>query len=160
MRLRDSAMSLLLAGVILAVPVGMTFAAQQSPADAIKARQQHMKDLGGANKAINDQLKADAPDMAAIKEAAAKGAAAAKEVGSLFPKGSGTEAGVETAAKPEIWAQPADFKAAADKLVAEENKMVQVAATGDKAAIADQIKAVGGACGDCHKVFRVPPKRN
>jgi cytochrome c556 len=67
---------------------------------------------------------------------------------------------VKTAAKPEIWTQPADFKAASDKLIAEAGTLVEVAASGDAAAIGGQLRATGKACGACHKQFRVPDEEH
>ena len=38
--------------------------------------------------------------------------------------------------------------------IAQADKLVAVAGTGNAAAIGAQFKAVGGACGSCHKQFR------
>jgi cytochrome c556 len=135
---------------------GFVAAQDQSPAAVIKARQAHLKEMGGAMKAIGDQLKSGAVDNAAVTTAAGKIDLLAKDLPSWFPAGTGPEAGVKTAAKPEIWAKPADFKAAADRLADEADKLVAVAAMGDAAAIGGQLQATGKACGSCHKQFRVP----
>ena len=108
-------------------------------------------------KAIVDQVKGGTLDRAVMNEAAKKIAAYAKELPSWFPKGTGEEAGVKTAAKAEIWSQPDDFKAATEKLPPEADKLVEIVATGDAAAIGGQLQATGKACGGCHKPFRVPP---
>jgi cytochrome c556 len=155
MRSKGLIFSLALAG--LASTAGYAVAQQQSPADIIKARQEHLKDLGGQMKAIGDQLKTGMPDKAIVTAAAQKIAAYAKELPSWFPAGTGPESGVKTAAKPEIWSEAADFKAAADKLPPEADKLVEVAASGDPAVIGGQLQATGKACGGCHKPFRVPP---
>jgi cytochrome c556 len=135
---------------------GFVAAQDQSPAAIIKARQAHLKELGGAMKAIGDQLKSGAVDNAAVTTAAGKIDLLAKDLPNWFPAGTGPEAGVKTAAKPEIWANPADFKAAADRLADEAEQLVAVAAMGDAAAIGGQFQATGKACGNCHKQFRVP----
>jgi cytochrome c556 len=159
MRFKSWTIGVLLAATVLATS-GIVAAADPSPADEIiKTRQDNFKAMGGAAKAIGDQLKTGAPDKAIVTENAKKIAMLSKEVPSWFPKGSGPESGVETQAKPEIWTQPADFAAAAAKLPVEADKLVQVAATGDAAAIGDQLKATGATCGGCHKAFRVPPKQ-
>jgi cytochrome c556 len=132
-------------------------AAADSPADVIKMRQDNLKALGGAMKAMGDQLKSGMPDMAVMAENAKKADALAKQLPTWFPKGTGEEAGVKTAAKPEIWTMPDDFKAKADALEPETAKLVQVVATGDAAAIGAQMQATGKTCGACHKVYRVPP---
>ena len=70
----------------------------------------------------------------------------------LFPPGS--DKGDHTKALPAIWSDPAGFKAAADHLIAEANKLAMLAKADDAGAIPAQVKAVGEACGACHKKFR------
>lgn len=128
-------------------------------AKAVVARHQNFKQLGGAFKAIADELKKDAPDKAAIGANAKKMNALAAQEASWFPKGTGPEAGVKTGAKPEIWSDPKGFAAAVQKLEGETAKLQQVSASGDVAAIKAQVQATGGACKGCHDKFRVPEKR-
>jgi cytochrome c556 len=142
-------------GAILIASAGLAQAEDQAPADIIKARQQHLKDLGGALKAIGDQLKSGAPDKAVTVPAAQKAAELAKDLPNWFPAGTGPEAGVKTRAKPEIWTKPADFKMVADKLSPETDKLAAVVASGDVAAIGAQLQATGKACHACHEDFRV-----
>lgn len=125
---------------------------------AIAARHQGFKQLGGAFKAIFDQVKSSSPDKAVILANAQKANSVAGQVGTWFPKGSGPEAGVKTSAKPQIWSDPQGFAAAVQKLQAETGKLQQVAAAGDMAAIKAQVQATGGACKNCHDKFRVPDK--
>jgi len=125
-------------------------------AHAAAARHQNFKQLGGAFKAINDELKKDAPDKAVVVANAAKMHTLASQLPSWFPKGSGAESQVKTAAKPEIWSDPAGFAAAAQRLQAETGKLQQFAAAGDLAAVKAQVPATGGACKNCHDKFRVP----
>jgi cytochrome c556 len=139
----------LLAGAALAADAG---------ADAVKARQQNFKQLGGAFKVIFDELKKPDPDKAAIAAAATKMNTLASQEQTWFPKGSGPEAGVKTGAKPEIWSDSAGFAAAVQKLQGETAKLQQVAAGGDIDAIKAQAGATGGACKNCHDKFRVPDK--
>lgn len=131
-------------------------AQQKAPADIIKARQDLMKALGADFKIINDQLKTESPDKAAISTAIKRIADNSKGVADRFPAGTGKEAGVKTRALPEIWTQMADFKTAADALATASAKFVPVAAGGDIEAIKGEAKALGGACGGCHRKFRVP----
>jgi len=148
----------MVSGVVLGGVMAISAAAMgadPSPADIIKARQGHYKQMGAAMKAIGDQLKSGTPDRAVVIENAKKIAAFAPQIPKWFPKGTGGEAGVKTAAKQEIWAQPEDFAAAAAKLPPEADKLVAVTATGDAASIGDQQKALVGACAGCHKLFRV-----
>jgi cytochrome c556 len=157
MRFKGRTIAVLVAGAALVVSGGHLVAADPTPAEIIKARQDHFKDMGRSMKAIVDQLKSGSIDKTVVTDAAKKIAAYSKQVPSWFPKGSGPESGVKTLAKPEIWSKPADFQAAADKLPPEADKLVEVAATGDAAMIGAQLKATGMTCGGCHKPFRVPP---
>jgi cytochrome c556 len=157
MRFKVRTIAILAAGAALTMSGGYLAAADPSPAEIIKARQEHFKDLGASMKAIVDQVKSGAVDKTVATDAAKKVAAYSRQIPTWFPKGTGEEAGVKTLAKPEIWSQPADFQAAADKLPPEADKLVEAAATGDAATIGAQLQATGKTCGGCHKPFRVPP---
>jgi cytochrome c556 len=125
---------------------------------AAAARHQNFKQLGGAFKALVDQVKTDAPDKAVISANADKMNALAAQAPAWFPKDSGVESGVKTDAKPEIWSDPQGFAAAVAKLQAATVKLQQVSAAGDMAAIRAQVQATGGACKNCHDKYRVPEK--
>jgi cytochrome c556 len=157
MRLKFATIAIMTAGAALAVSGGYLNAADPAPADIIKARQEHLKDLGASMKAIGDQVKGGTLDRTVMTDAAKKIVAYSKELPTWFPKGTGEEAGVKTAAKAEIWTQPDDFKAATEKLPPEADKLLEVVAAGDAATIGAQLQATGKACGGCHKQFRVPP---
>ena len=156
MRFGSRTIGVLLTGARLAVSGGYV-AADESPTDTIKARQEKLKDLGKQAKALVGQLKAGALDKAAAPDEAKKIAEYAHALPTWFPKGTGPDSGVKTLAKAEIWAQPDDFKAAADKFQTEADKLVEVVATGDIAAVGAQFQATGKACQGCHKPFRTPP---
>ncbi len=76
----------------------------------------------------------------------------------LFPAGTGPDE-ITTRAKPEIWQDWTKFESLAKKLQQETAKLVKIANGGDKKAVAAQFKAVGKACGGCHKSFRAKKKR-
>lgn len=158
MRFKVRTIAILVAGAALIVSGGHLSAADPSPAEVIKARQEKLKDLGEQMKAIGGQAKSGTLDRKVMADAAAKAVAYAKELPTWFPKGTGPEAGVKTAAKPEIWSQPDDFKAAAEKLPPEVDMLAEVVANGDKGAIFTQLQATGKACQGCHKQFRVKDK--
>jgi cytochrome c556 len=158
MRFKVRTIAILAAGAALAISGGYLAAADPSPAEIIKARQEKLKDLGEQMKTIGGQAKSGTLDRAIMGEAAKKAAAYAKDLPNWFPKGTGPEAGVKTAAKPEIWAQPADFQAAAEKLPPEAEKLVEVVANGDTPTIFAQLQATGKTCQGCHKQFRVKDK--
>ena len=65
----------------------------------------------------------------------------------------GTDMG-NTKAKPEIWENMDDFKAKAEKMQAETAKLLQVAQTGDAAALKAQVGETGKACKACHDNYR------
>lgn len=76
---------------------------------------------------------------------------------SMVPRnffGEGTDKG-ETRAKPEIWTHRADFDSKMDKMVTEGAKLPAIARSGDEAALRQQAKVVGEACGACHDDYRV-----
>ena len=148
-------------GVLLAVTAvvasGGYVAAGESPSDIIAMRHDRLKDLGVQAKAIGAQMKSGTLDRSIMTEAAKKIAATARELPTWFPKGTGPDSGVKTLAKPEIWAQPDDFKTVAEAFPPEADKLVEVVASGDAAAIGAQLRATGKACHDCHKTFRTDP---
>ena len=71
---------------------------------------------------------------------------------SMFPKG--TEQGNNTKALPAVWSDTAGFQKIANQLVDAAGKMAQDAKAGDADGVAAQIKAVGAACGACHRTYR------
>ncbi len=114
-----------------------------------------------------DGFKAHADNIKAVKAAVESGNAAdavapaekmvafAKQIDGLFPAGSGSG---ETRAKPEIWSDWAKFQEVSAAHVAETEKLVAVAKSGDASALGAQLKATGASCGACHKPFRLPKK--
>jgi cytochrome c556 len=58
-------------------------------------------------------------------------------------------------ANADIWANWEQFEAAAKTLESEAGKLADAARSGDNAAIKAQFDAFGGACGGCHKPFRI-----
>jgi len=161
-RFRAAGGAVLAAGLLVAAGAALAHDEGSIPntpgGKAAAARHQNFKQLGGAFKAIADELKKDSPDKAVIAASAQKAKALAGGLPTWFPKGSGPESGVKVEAKPEIWADPNGFAAAAARLQAETTKLAQVADAGDMAAIKAQFGATGGACKNCHDKFRVPDK--
>jgi len=139
--------------LILAMTAGGAVAAT-SAEKAIALRQAGYKQIGAAFKTVNEELKKAAPDTKLIAKEARMIHGHSLSIPRWFPAGSGPEAGVKTRAKPDIWAEPAKFAAATKTLQTESQKLRTVANTGDVEAIKLQVKAVGAACGGCHKPFR------
>jgi cytochrome c556 len=141
--------------VILASFCAVALAAP-TPQDAIRARQSNLKDIGGAFKAIRDQLRVSTPNMTTIKQAAQQIKDLAADQAHWFPKGSGPEAGVKTAAKQEIWSDAKGFAEALDRFSIEAPKLATFAEANDVAALRSQVTTVGQACKGCHDKYRVP----
>jgi cytochrome c556 len=125
---------------------------------AAAQRHENFKQLGGAFKAIMDELKKDTPDKAVVASNAHKVAVLGAALPTWFPNGSGPETGMKVHAKPIIWTDPQGFAAAANRLKVESAKLDQIAATGDMAAVKTQFAATGQACKNCHDKYRVPDK--
>lgn len=137
----------------LALAGGAALAAVNAKA-VIETRESNFKSMGKAMKAMNDGLKADTPDMAAIAANAATIRGLAPKITSWFPKGTGPEAGIKTEAKAEIWTDPAGFAAAASRLEPAAAKLETLARAGDVAGARAQIRLVGGTCKGCHDKFK------
>lgn len=142
-----------LSATVLALTTTLAIAASPA-ATAVTTRQANFKKMGGAMKVLKDQLSAGTIDKAKALAAAKTLAATGRMQPKLFPNGSGASAGVKTAALPEIWTQRATFDGKWKTYIAQADKLVAVAATGNADAIGAQFKAVGAACGSCHKQFR------
>ena len=142
------------AAVLCGLAAATLATAAPSASETIAARQANFKKIGGATKAIKDELGGSA-DKAKIAAAAKTIATVARAQAKLFPSGTGPSSGVKTDALPAIWTQRATFDAALGKLVAEADKLAAVARTGDAAAMGAQFRAVGGTCKSCHDQFRL-----
>ncbi len=147
---------LLLAGALLIA--GGSVAAGLTGAEAAKARIDHMKGQGAALKAISEQLKSGAPDMAVIKVQAAKLEASSKELTTWFPAGSGQTAYAKSKALPVIWTDKAKFEEKATALRTAAAKLNADAQAGDAAAIGPDLKATAAACKGCHESFEAKDK--
>ncbi len=147
---------LLLAGAVLIAGAGV--AAGLSGAEAAKARMEHMKALGAASKAVYEQVKTGAPDLAVVRLNAAKIDSAAKALPTWFPAGSGQSAEPKSHALPVIWTDAAGFDTKAKALAAASAKLVVVANGSDAAAVGPAFKDVGAACKGCHETFKAKDK--
>jgi len=125
----------------------------------IKERQENFKAIGAAFKAVRGEIEGDSPDFAAITAKASDINARAGQIANHFPAGTSTEDGFKTEALPAIWKTPEEFKAAAQKLVDESARLASLAGGGDKAAVAAQAMAMGGACKGCHDKFRLDDEK-
>lgn len=126
----------------------------QSPQAIIETRQAGFKKMGGAMKAIVEQLKSDSPDKAKMAAAAQVISAGAEAQVRWFPAGSGAEAGVDTDALPNIWKDREKFDSLSTKLIPETRNLAAAMAGTDLAAIRMQVKAVADVCSSCHRSYR------
>ena len=154
---RKQAMKLVIGATLCAGSLLVGIAtADQSGQQAVDARQHNLKDLGGAFKAVRDQLRKPQPDMKQIVQAAEQIDQLAGDMGRWFPKGSEPSEDLETDAKAEIWSDPKGFTAAMTKLQGEAPKLLTLAKAGDTESLKKQVNTVGGACKGCHDKYRVP----
>ncbi len=122
--------------------------------DVIKERKGLMKSNSKASKAVKGAVKEG--DFAAIEENAKKIVANADNIVALFPEGSTAK---NSRAKAEIWQERDDFKAKANDLKDAARKLANAASAMDSEQVKVQYKAVGKACGSCHKRYRARKKK-
>ena len=138
----------LMAGVFLVTGSSVVSAAQFDK--VIEARQDLMKSIGGASKAMRS-----AADAAAVAASADKLAVLFARINAeSFPKGSAEG----SRSKPEIWEQWDEFTAAARNAVTVAQSIAAKARAGENTA--ELVKGFGrNACGPCHRPFRKPKER-
>ena len=155
---RNSSLIPVLVGAILVV-CGAPLA-DASPSDNIatsKARQDKMRDMGGALKAINDELKKGNPDWDNIILPNAETVQSRSSyLLNWFPKGSGPEAGVKTYALPIIWQKSDDFTRLGKTAAAEASKLQEVVTHKNADVARAQFIVLGKACKACHDTYRSP----
>ena len=121
---------------------------------AVNARKANYKEIGGAFKTINDEIKSGAPDMNTVRPLAKDIATRAANTLKYFPRGSGPESGLKTRAKAEIWANQAEFIKIQREMIAAADMLNAAAVKGDNSALADARTKLGGTCKACHDRFR------
>lgn len=77
--------------------------------------------------------------------------AAWEHMGKAYPAGSDQG---ETRAKPEIWENMEDFQTKGKKAYGATVALIEASQSGDKGAMMDAFKTLGGACKACHKEYR------
>jgi cytochrome c556 len=144
------------ASLALAACVTLT-AHADSMSTIVEERQRALRDIGGASKAIGDQIKRGK----IVKTMALRYSAQLKELSELlatkdlFPKGSGPETGLEMKAKAEIWTKPEDFEKYRQGLAVEAAKLDELIRAGASIdELSAQFKVMGANCSGCHKAYR------
>jgi cytochrome c556 len=143
------------AGLLLTTAGAAAFAADE-PANIVKYRQAYMK----ANGAHITMIAAMVKDEVSWDDEMVGHAHALHEQSQnllrLFPEATGKgDTEVESRALPVIWQRWDEFQQSAEAFQQESAKLVEVAESGDQAAIAQQLAALGKqGCGNCHETFR------
>ena len=138
---------LLVAGLVLAA--GVAFAKDGATDPNVIARQDLMKTIGGATKALGDMAGGKAAyDAAAAEAAKTTLMTAAADIGAKFTP---TSTDPVTEAKPEVWTNWEGFlvkaKALEDAATAMDTSSVETIGAG--------MAGVGGSCKGCHTDFRM-----
>lgn len=144
--------SLCLVGLMACATVA--WAASPAMTTAVAARRANFKEIGGAFKSVNDELKSGAPDLNTVRPLARDLAARSGQLAKYFPRGSGPEAGVKTRAKAAIWKDYATFSKLQTDMVTAANALNAAAQRGDTAGMGSARLALGGTCKSCHDRFR------
>ena len=118
-------------------------------ADVIEKRQALMKGQSANTKAIKGAV--EAKDYATIETKAKDLMGSSEKIVDAFPKGS-TKG--KTKATDAIWEKSDDFAKAAKNLGTAAGELASAAKAKDEAAVPVKVKALGDACGGCHKAFR------
>ncbi|MBI3157738.1 MAG: cytochrome c [Burkholderiales bacterium] len=141
-----------------AIALGTATAAQAqlSKEEMIKFRQSGYTFMSWNVGKIKAELEGANFDAARVAAAANVVAAVANSgLGALFAPGTDTGKGwKETRLKPEFFREPDKVRQIGSNFVQQANRMQQVAAGGDKAAIAAQFEELGKACNACHDNYR------
>lgn len=130
--------------------------------DVIADRKELFKNNSGNFKDAREKAKAGA--FARIAVNAQTIAINARHIPALFPAGSMGKPEDKSRAKAEIWEDWDGFKAAAQQLQDTANSLYDLTKGADKMAVTEAqvteaLKAVGGACKNCHDKFRMPKKK-
>jgi cytochrome c556 len=145
------------AALVLSICTTVIVEAASPETDLIKSRQDKLRDMGGALKAIDDELKKGSPDWDNVilpNVDTLQGRSAF--LLNWFPKGSGPESGVKTYALPAIWQKGDDFTKLGKAMQAEAMKFKQVSGTRNAGALRDESVTLGKACKACHDNYRSP----
>jgi len=148
--------------IVLAASAGLMMvsiaatAAAPAPAEAIATRKANFKEIGGAFKSINDEIKSGAPNMNTVRPLARDMAARAAAALKYFPSNSGPDSGLKTRAKASIWANQADFVKLQNNLIDAANALNEAATSGDVAQLTAARNTAGQACKACHDKYREP----
>lgn len=131
---------------------------QQKPggAVAVAARKANFKEIGGAFKTVNDEIRSGRPDLNALKPAARDLATRSRLSLGHFPRDSAPGPGITTRAKADIWANMPAFVKLQNMMVNASVSLDAAASRGDVAAMTKARDTLGASCKACHDRFRQP----
>ena len=148
--------------VLLGATWALNSTAEEAPTpderaeDATATRQAVFKLLRFNIGPIVGMARGDVAFDAAIAERNARRIAAlAPMIPELLGAMDTREFDVETEALPVVWEKPGELAEKAQSLVDAANTFADIAAGGDQTATLGGLRALGGACGNCHDTFRV-----
>jgi cytochrome c556 len=134
----------------------MAMAATAEITGAIKSRKANYKEIGGAFKTLNDEIKTGAPSIDTIQPLAKDLLKRGSMQMDFFPIGSGPDSGEKTRAKPAIWTEQENFRKIHEEFLQFAQKLDRAIDAGDLAAIASAQKSLGATCKSCHDRYREP----
>jgi cytochrome c556 len=123
----------------------------------MKARHDHMEQLGDAAKNVGRMLQSGSNDVAVVRQSAATMKSLAPKLASWFPAGTGEDVG-NPRAKAEIWQKQEDFALKAHDFEQAANDFSDAAQSGDMTRIKAAFGGVGKSCKACHDLYRAPEK--
>jgi cytochrome c556 len=118
-------------------------------ADVNEKRQNLMKGQSAAAKALKAAV--EEKNYATVEAKAKDIMGSSDNIVAAFPKGSTTG---KTKATGAIWEKSEDFSKAAKSLNKAASELASAAKAGNDADVGVKFKALGDACGACHKQFR------
>jgi len=150
--------AVVLAAAVAAGPASLATAADGEAVQAVKARQDLMKSIGGNVKGLREMLQGKNTDTAADAQRRAEEIAeSARQIAVLFePEYHISNVGdIETTAKPELWTDYEDFTSKATALEEASGELALAAQTEDMNAIKTAFGDMSKTCGGCHQAYRV-----
>ncbi len=141
---------------LVSITLAGTAAAQIKPEDAIKWRQSGYGFMAWNMARIKMNVEGTYNKEEVIKAANAIQAIANSGMGALYLPGTDKGTGWEkTRVKPAFFTDKEGVTKVAMAFNKEANEMAKVAATGDVAAIREQVGKLGGTCKACHDDFKI-----
>lgn len=144
-----------LVAAVAAIGFGAVGSMAQDKEAAVNQRRDTMKRQGADFKAIQDYVKGEGEQAAALAGINDLLAINPKIVDLFVPGTSTTDFPGKTGAKPEIWKEWDKFKMIPAALKGEEEKLADAIKSGDKQAVGAQLANTGkNGCGACHTPYR------